>query len=324
MASYAGAGDNAFPEKKNILYHLSISEKTYYRYYNQLIDYNYITPCQRRVNNRYSVCDYVLNQNPDEQIGTIVQDVRHKRLQNGKKEDIVTPPKPMDKSAKNVVFNRPQNGKKEDSILEDSTIEDSTIEDTIITSWSSNNSSTNSGIYQHQQKSQGFPETAAKAEIPFDTIDTKNGKKVITVLTKAELEDKISFAELKDKYPDNIEDLEMIFDVLAEVLTVDNPVTPTLRISCQNTPFINVKTEFLKLGKSHIEYVLRSLDNNDNKHKITKNAKSYLMTSLFNAPRTINYYFDRNFSPKPKAKSDEYDVNALLERSIRNFRRNTL
>ena len=149
---------------------------------------------------------------------------------------------------------------------------------------------------------------------PIDTIDTPD--KIINVLTKAELADKISIDELKDKYSANIDDIEIIFDIIADVLTVESPITPTLRISKQNIPFINVKTELLKLESKHIEYVLHSLNHNDNKYKINKNLKSYLMTSLFHAPRTINHFSNNYFSPKPE-KNSEYDVEELLKRSIR-------
>ena len=168
-------------------------------------------------------------------------------------------------------------------------------------------------IYPTSEKPE-TPVEQPKAAPPIDTIDTP--AEIIKVLTKAELAAKISLAELKNKHSDKLEDIEIIFDVLADVLTVENPLSPTLRISKQNIPFINVKAEFQKLESKHIEYVIHSLNNNDNKHKINKNTKSYLLTSLFHAPRTISYYFDRRFSPKPAAKN-EYDVEALFEKASR-------
>lgn len=79
LASYAGAGKTVYPEKKNMLHHLQIAEGTYYKYYNQLVDLNYITPVQRKIVGRFSVCDYILNQYPDERIGAITQEQRHKK-----------------------------------------------------------------------------------------------------------------------------------------------------------------------------------------------------------------------------------------------------
>ena len=90
FASYAGAGDTAFPSKENILYHLNISEKPYYRYLNQLIQYNYIIVIQRREKGRVAGCDYILNQMPDEEIGAAIQESRRNRTQSpiGKNQDV--------------------------------------------------------------------------------------------------------------------------------------------------------------------------------------------------------------------------------------------
>jgi hypothetical protein len=63
--SLCGNVDTAYPEHKDILYFLGISEAAYYHHYNLLVDLNYITPTQRHMHGHYSVCDYVLNGNPD-------------------------------------------------------------------------------------------------------------------------------------------------------------------------------------------------------------------------------------------------------------------
>ncbi len=49
-----------------------------------------------------------------------------------------------------------------------------------------------------------------------------------------------------------------------------------------------VKSRFLKINSSHIEYILECLDRNTTK---VRNIKSYLMTTLYNAPATINSYY---------------------------------
>ncbi|MGQ7344743.1 helix-turn-helix domain-containing protein [Streptococcus suis] len=68
FCSFAGSGNSAFPKLDNILYHLQISEDTYYKYYNQLIKANYIEVEQRQINGRLGVNDYYLTENPDEEI----------------------------------------------------------------------------------------------------------------------------------------------------------------------------------------------------------------------------------------------------------------
>lgn len=49
-----------------------------------------------------------------------------------------------------------------------------------------------------------------------------------------------------------------------------------------------VKSKFLKLNYSHVEYVINCLRKNTTK---VRNIKSYLLASLFNAGSTISSYY---------------------------------
>ena len=160
-------------------------------------------------------------------------------------------------------------------------------------------------------------ETDLSESSSMDSIDTSNE---IKTFTKDELMDKISLDEIKAKNPDKIEDIDIIFDVLSDILTNNNILTSTVRISKQNLPFATIYAELKKLEQKHIEYVLHSLNANDNKHKINRNLTSYILTSLYNAPRTISYYFDRSFSPKPSEPEKKYDgmtFEEMIEKRIR-------
>lgn len=53
-------------------------------------------------------------------------------------------------------------------------------------------------------------------------------------------------------------------------------------------PYQFVKNKLLKVDSSHIQYVLECL--HDNTTKI-HNVRAYLLTSIFNAPSTINHYY---------------------------------
>lgn len=75
FASYTGSGNSSFPKKQNILFHLGINESTYYVHYRQLIDCNYLTTKQRKVNGNFSVNDYFLVDNPNE---LLVEDKKSK------------------------------------------------------------------------------------------------------------------------------------------------------------------------------------------------------------------------------------------------------
>jgi len=49
-----------------------------------------------------------------------------------------------------------------------------------------------------------------------------------------------------------------------------------------------VRSKFLKIDSSHVEYVIGCLLSNTTK---VKNIKKYLLASLFNAPSTISGYY---------------------------------
>ena len=49
-----------------------------------------------------------------------------------------------------------------------------------------------------------------------------------------------------------------------------------------------VKSRLLKLNSAHIQYVFECIDKNTTK---VRNIKSYLLTTLYNAPATIDHYY---------------------------------
>ncbi len=49
-----------------------------------------------------------------------------------------------------------------------------------------------------------------------------------------------------------------------------------------------VRSRFLKLDSSHIEFVMECLHNNTTE---VRNMKQYLLTVLFNAPTTMNNHY---------------------------------
>jgi hypothetical protein len=49
-----------------------------------------------------------------------------------------------------------------------------------------------------------------------------------------------------------------------------------------------VRTKFLKLNYSHIEYVMDEMRRNTTK---VRNIKKYMLAALFNAPSTIESYY---------------------------------
>lgn len=80
-----------------------------------------------------------------------------------------------------------------------------------------------------------------------------------------------------------------MFDELYEII-VDVVCVPReyIRIAGENYPYALVKSKFLKLNSSHLQYVIGCIKNNTTK---VSNIKAYLITSLYNAPNTIGHYY---------------------------------
>ena len=62
----------------------------------------------------------------------------------------------------------------------------------------------------------------------------------------------------------------------------------TIRIAGDDCPAEVVKSRFMKLDSSHIEYVLSSMQENTT---YVRNIKKYLLAALYNAPSTISSYY---------------------------------
>ena len=62
----------------------------------------------------------------------------------------------------------------------------------------------------------------------------------------------------------------------------------TIRIAGDDYPAEVVKSRFMKLDRSHIDYVLSSMQENTT---YVRNIKKYLLAALYNAPSTISSYY---------------------------------
>ena len=61
-----------------------------------------------------------------------------------------------------------------------------------------------------------------------------------------------------------------------------------IRVAGDDYPAEVVKSRFLKLSSSHIEYVLDRMQDNTT---YVRNIKKYLLAALYNAPATIDSYY---------------------------------
>lgn len=87
----------------------------------------------------------------------------------------------------------------------------------------------------------------------------------------------------------NWRDSEMydeLYQIICDVVCVPRK---TIRIAGEEYPYSLVKSKFLKLNSSHLQYVIGCMQNNTTK---VANIKAYLITALYNAPNTISHYYN--------------------------------
>ena len=100
---------------------------------------------------------------------------------------------------------------------------------------------------------------------------------------KREVEETIGYESLCSQY--NREDVDEITELIVDVLCTTRP---TLRIGGEELPIAQVRDRFYKLDSGHLEYVFDCLRNNTTQ---IRNIRAYLLTALYNAPTTINNYY---------------------------------
>ena len=81
------------------------------------------------------------------------------------------------------------------------------------------------------------------------------------------------------------EDLDEIVELMVETVCAKRKTT---RIAGSDFPHEVVRSRFLKLDSSHIEFVMDCLKKNTTE---IRNMKQYLLTVLLNAPTTISNHY---------------------------------
>ena len=90
---------------------------------------------------------------------------------------------------------------------------------------------------------------------------------------------------LRERYPYEKELIDGIYDLILETVLCKNDV---IIVASNRYPAELVRSKFLKLNSSHIEYAIDCFKSNTTK---VRNIKKYLLTTLFNAPSTISGYY---------------------------------
>lgn len=140
--------------------------------------------------------------------------------------------------------------------------------------------------------------------INLDGMDAMNERESYRELIRDNLE--IDILSQDSRY-----DTARVNEMVEIMLDAVCSTSPTIRINGEDMPQQVVKSRFLKLDSSHIEYVLQAM--NDNPSDI-RNIRAYMLTALYNASLTMDNYYsalvNRDFyggGGKPKSKPYDYD-----------------
>ena len=95
----------------------------------------------------------------------------------------------------------------------------------------------------------------------------------------------VDYESLEVTHHDDMRQVDEIVNLIVETVMCKND---KILIASNWYPASLVKKKFLMLTYSHIEYVLHCMRGNTTK---VKNIKKYLLASLFNAPSTMNGYY---------------------------------
>lgn len=100
---------------------------------------------------------------------------------------------------------------------------------------------------------------------------------------RREVEGQIEFPHLCRQF--GYEDVDGVVELMVDTLC---STRPTLRIGGEEIPTGQVKSRFLTLDSSHLEYVFDCMRRNTTQ---VRNIRAYLLTALYNAPVTMSNYY---------------------------------
>ena len=112
--------------------------------------------------------------------------------------------------------------------------------------------------------------------------DTMEKMRIYEEIIKENIEYEYLIQENKGVYRKSIDE---IVNLMVETVSIPKK---HIYIGGDEFPYEVVKSQFLKLNYEHILYVITCMKNNTTK---IKNIRSYLLTALYNAPNTIESYY---------------------------------
>ena len=140
------------------------------------------------------------------------------------------------------------------------------------------NSNNNNSSYNKKSDIESYPITSEE-----NRLDSDN--KAYVQAYEELVKENIDYESLLINHPVQKELIQGIYEMILETVLCQNE---KILIASNWYPAELVKSKFLKLNHSHIEYVLKCFGRNTTK---VKNIKKYMLAALFNAPSTIDGYY---------------------------------
>lgn len=141
-----------------------------------------------------------------------------------------------------------------------------------------NNKTEMNKTYPIQSYPEAYEEPEDKTRMGWD-MDRMDDSCLYRELIKRNIEYSILIRRNEPERVDEI--LELIVDTVCSQRS-------TITIASDDYPKEVVKSRFLKLDSSHIEYVFSCIDSNNTK---VRNVRKYLLAALYNAPTTMDTYY---------------------------------
>ena len=193
-----------------------------------------------------------------------IEYVIHEKPVPSDEQDVILPPKRENPRQVNPRQVKPVLGKPEQEKPAQLNIQESITEKSI-----TDRSNTHQSIYPDSGR-------APASSTEMDRIDRIDAYREI-------IKENIEFEALVQRY--GYERVDELVELMLQTVLSQRPY---IRIAGDDYPREVVKSRFLKVNFSHVEYVFDCLDNNTTK---VRNIKSYLLAALYNAPATMDSYY---------------------------------
>ncbi len=175
-------------------------------------------------------------------------------------------------------------------------LENPTLEDTTQLNIDKTNPLKNKILTSQSTDSFPFPSAPSTTLTPAGELEEPKRKerkcKKQQTVSQEELEDyrefireNIEYDRLVRDYPCDVPQLDEMVELMVEAVCSKKR---TLRVAGNDFPQAVVKSRLLKLDREHIRFVFDCLKENTTQ---VRNMKQYLLTTLYNAPVTIESYY---------------------------------